>query len=347
MTERVAAGPALASKRPPAASGARRAAVHEAVRRRNDGAGRPPPIFRQPATRCACGGITGPEGECEECRSRRLARGRDAEPRTPGASGSSAQRMEGDGKTRVVPAVVQDVLSSPGVALDADVRASFESRFGFDFSHVRVHTDSRSAESAKAIDASAYTVGRDVFFGAGQYAPASDAGQQLIAHELAHVAQQVSRRGTARSHVRDLAVTAIDDPSELQAAEIASGAMPRFRDSRYGGPAPPVRSERPSIIQRSPAGRSPRSRSVSRAAPIVGDGERLGAGQMHKTEFLARLYGELMTACNAELGRSVGRQTIAHTSFGRSSGTEAAPQLCCYGRFASGLSHLRERTRKA
>ena len=65
-----------------------------------------------------------------------------------------------------------------------------EPRFGHDFSRVRVHTGARAAESAQAVSALAYTVGRDVVFGAGQYAPATARGAGLLAHELAHVVQQ-------------------------------------------------------------------------------------------------------------------------------------------------------------
>ncbi len=66
-----------------------------------------------------------------------------------------------------------------------------EPRFGCDFSHVRVHADARAAESARALDARAYTVGHDVVFGADQYAPKNASGQVLLAHELAHVVQQM------------------------------------------------------------------------------------------------------------------------------------------------------------
>ena len=67
---------------------------------------------------------------------------------------------------------------------------SFEPRFGYDFSQVRIHTDARAAESARAVNARAYTVGREVVFGAGQYSPGTAAGQRLLAHELTHIVQQ-------------------------------------------------------------------------------------------------------------------------------------------------------------
>lgn len=91
-----------------------------------------------------------------------------------------------------VPSVVHDVLRSPGQPLDTATRTSLEPRFGHDFSGVRVHTDDRATLSARAVDAQAYTVGRDVVFGAGRYAPGTKAGGELLAHELTHVAQQTA-----------------------------------------------------------------------------------------------------------------------------------------------------------
>jgi hypothetical protein len=80
--------------------------------------------------------------------------------------------------------------SHGGQPLSSDLRAQFEPRFGYDFSQVRVHTDAGAAESAQSVNALAYTVGRNVIFGAGQYAPQTSTGQRLLAHELTHVVQQ-------------------------------------------------------------------------------------------------------------------------------------------------------------
>jgi len=88
---------------------------------------------------------------------------------------------------------VQEVLRAPGQPLDPAARAFMEPRFGHDFGQVRVHADARAAESARTVNALAYTVGEDIVFDAGQYRPESEEGQQLIAHELVHVVQQ--RRG--------------------------------------------------------------------------------------------------------------------------------------------------------
>lgn len=116
--------------------------------------------------------------KCDKCRKKKRALQRSAFGPAP----------------EIAPPVVHEVLSSPGQQLDLETRAFFEPRFGHDFSRVRVHADARAAESAWAVNALAYTVGQDVVFGFGQYAPKSSAGGRLLAHELMHVVQQDTLR---------------------------------------------------------------------------------------------------------------------------------------------------------
>lgn len=85
---------------------------------------------------------------------------------------------------------VATTLRQSGRLLDPPTRAFFEPRFGVDFSAVRIHTNTQASESARAVNALAYTVGHNVVFNSGQYAPQSDAGRRLLAHELTHVLQQ-------------------------------------------------------------------------------------------------------------------------------------------------------------
>jgi Domain of unknown function (DUF4157)/Heterokaryon incompatibility protein Het-C len=126
---------------------------------------------------CACGQHTSGGGECEECKKK----------------SSPLQRKTGSGSTAVtaIPAIVHDVLRSPGQALDGETRAYMEPRFRHDFSRVRVHTDESAGRSAQAVNARAYTVGAHVVFGS-QFKPGSGAGRRLLAHELTHVVQQAS-----------------------------------------------------------------------------------------------------------------------------------------------------------
>ncbi|HEY5705310.1 MAG TPA: DUF4157 domain-containing protein, partial [Terrimicrobiaceae bacterium] len=88
------------------------------------------------------------------------------------------------------PQIANDVLSSNGQPLEPTTRAFFERRFGHDFRATRIHTDALAAQSARAVEARAYTVGPHVVFGTGQYASATPAGMRLLAHELTHVVQQ-------------------------------------------------------------------------------------------------------------------------------------------------------------
>jgi len=91
------------------------------------------------------------------------------------------------------PSLVKDVEGSGGGApLDRDTRGFMESRLGADFGDVRIHSDARATESARSVQAHAYTVGNDVVFQSGKYAPETDGGKRTLAHELTHVVQQRS-----------------------------------------------------------------------------------------------------------------------------------------------------------
>lgn len=171
--------------------------------------------------KCACGGTPGVGGECEQCQENFLQRkaasnlaigqpgdamereaDRVADAVVSGAgvtldspgSGAILQRQPAeqaqDKALFAVPPVVNEVLNSSGRPLDAVTRNFFSSRLGHDFSHVRVHTDARAVESARAVNALAYTVGQDVVFGCGQFRPDTHSGKQLLAHELVHVLEQ-------------------------------------------------------------------------------------------------------------------------------------------------------------
>jgi peptidoglycan hydrolase-like protein with peptidoglycan-binding domain len=134
--------------------------------------------------KCACGQHTVAGGECAGCCQKR--------------EGMMQRAAISAAPVSTVLPIVHDVLASSGRPLDAGAQAFMEPRFGHDFSQVRVHTDGRAAESARAVNALAYTVGRDVVFGVGQYAPGTSEGKRLLAHELAHVVQQYDRPSLQR-----------------------------------------------------------------------------------------------------------------------------------------------------
>jgi peptidoglycan/xylan/chitin deacetylase (PgdA/CDA1 family) len=177
--------------------------AHETQRPRAGTAPMSTPLKPAGPRRCACGGAVGSDGMCGRCRQNVL------------------QRLAFATAPSVAPPIVHDVLSSAGRPLDAGVRAELEPRFGHSFADVRVHADDRAAESARAVAARAYTVGRDVVFAAGRYAPRSAEGRHLIAHELAHVVQQ---RGASPSLQPWLEIGAANDPAEHQAERAAAGA---------------------------------------------------------------------------------------------------------------------------
>jgi hypothetical protein len=139
--------------------------------------------------KCACGGNFGASGECEACRCKKML----------------IQRQAQDSMTpQGVPQVVHDVLRASGRPLDAEARSYMESRFGHDFSRVRVHTDASAARAAGSIGASAYTVGQDIVFGSRQYAPSTGPGRRLLAHELTHVVQQTGVGSGPSGHYEHL-----------------------------------------------------------------------------------------------------------------------------------------------
>ena len=122
-----------------------------------------------------------------------VVRGESSRTATASSPISTLQRAGNGSSARFIDADrVGGVLRSNGERLGHDTRSMMEDRLGFDFSRVRVHTDAQAAQSARAINARAYTIGSDVVFGAGEYAPRTRDGQRLIAHELTHVRQQAS-----------------------------------------------------------------------------------------------------------------------------------------------------------
>ena len=127
---------------------------------------------------------------------------------------SAAERGKGSALT-----MVGEVLHSPGQSLDPAVRNFTETCFGHDFSQVKVHTDARAAESARGVNALAYTSGNHIAFDAGQYAPKTPTGMRLLSHELTHVVQQRHAPFLAR----DLSVPA--DFHERQAEAVADALM--------------------------------------------------------------------------------------------------------------------------
>jgi hypothetical protein len=128
------------------------------------------------------------------------------------------------------------VLRAPAQPLDAATTAAMEPRFGHDFSRVRVHTGARAEESARAVGALAYTVGQNVVFGAGQFAPGTADGRRLLTHELAHTIQQ--------GEVETGTSLAVDNPASADEASADAAA-----DAVLAGQQPSVMSHRGPVLQ--------------------------------------------------------------------------------------------------
>lgn len=173
--------------------------------------------------KCTCGNRAGAGGDCESCQKENAS--------------STLQRAAVNAEpVAEVPPVVLDELRSPGQPLDTASRAFFESRFGHDFSSVRIHQGAKAAESALAVNAIAYTVGNDVVFEAGRYAPNTRDGRRLLAHELTHVVQQ---RSASPGIASKLKIGASDDASEraadAAAQTIDAGGQVEVAPSRTAG----------------------------------------------------------------------------------------------------------------
>lgn len=145
--------------------------------------------------------------------------------------------MEGEGSP------VLDVVGSGGGApLDNDTRTDMESRLGHDFGDVRVHTDSRAHDSAKAVNAHAYTVGSNIVFQRDKYDPSSTDGRTMLAHELTHVVQQ--RSGPVEGTPTGGGIQ-VSDPSDRFEREAVSNA-----ERAISAPAPVAVSPTGPAVQR-------------------------------------------------------------------------------------------------
>ncbi|MBZ5684093.1 MAG: DUF4157 domain-containing protein [Acidobacteriia bacterium] len=110
---------------------------------------------------------------------------------------------------------IQAIRASAGQSLPPSARSFFEPRFGRSFADVRLHTDALAAESAQRVNALAYTVGRDIVFGANQFEPGTTGGRHLLAHELTHVVQQSGNHGNGGSQPM---VRRMGDPAQAPAS---------------------------------------------------------------------------------------------------------------------------------
>jgi Domain of unknown function (DUF4157) len=170
--------------------------------------------------KCDCGTHTLGGGICNSCSEKQQKLQR-----------RPARIAEQTGATEEVPSIVHETLCSPGQPLDAGVRSFMESRFGHDFSRVRVHTDAKAAQSAQAVNAIAFTVGRHIVFGNPHPRFDSSESRQTMAHELAHTIQQ--NFGDVSS--RQMGISSPSDASEREAEYAAETVMQRSPSEIWAG----------------------------------------------------------------------------------------------------------------
>lgn len=163
------------------------------------------------------------------------------------------QRFTGQatGENGTAPASVDRVLASPGKPLEPALQQEMDQRFGYDFSRVRVHTDAAAEQSARDVNAHAYTVGHQMVFGAGQFAPGTHEGRRLIAHELTHVVQQgfrtqaIQRKGDKKTKAATTNYTVIFNEIKKRNPDLAELISPQSID--------PNRLKEPPAIRGGPA----------------------------------------------------------------------------------------------
>lgn len=178
----------------------------------------------------------------------------------PGIQRYTSQSAE---EMNIAPTSVDHVLSSHGSPLEPLLQQDMEQRFGHDFSRVRVHTDEGAERSAREVNANAYTVGKNIVFGANQYSPGSHEGRRLIAHELTHVVQQgygvaqsessVFKVDQQNSTEKQEAHTAAHSISESKPAIIAATSMKQLNRKLSVPPTPVKHGKMSFSMQEDPA----------------------------------------------------------------------------------------------
>jgi hypothetical protein len=186
----------------------------------------------------------------------------------------SVRAPSGPGALGPTPAIgaPTDTSSSGGSVMDPDTRVFMEERFGHDFSAVKIHTGPEAARAARSVSARAFTLSRDIVFGAGEYQPRTHEGGRLLAHELTHVIQQGATSSTAGAQRCECVQ---DKGSEPDPATFAQGII---GDQVDQGEGPYVQSA---------ACAAPRLPGISRRSPAVQRLATFAAGAVHETFNLA------------------------------------------------------------
>jgi hypothetical protein len=253
--------------------------------------------------KCACGKMAVSNGECAQCRQKhqqaklevnqpgdrfeqeadRMAevavRNHSLDSLQPGGSKAPLKQKDflrtqaapnkSSGQISAPP-VVHEVLGNSGQPLDSSTRSFMERRFGHDFGNVRVHLDARAAASARSVNALAYTVGSDIVFSAGAFAPDNLSGRRLLAHELTHVVQQSD------------AATAHEQPLQRQPDETKTKETPPAKES------PPAKTP----PAKAPARKTLKSEKVDLNDPVASKTAGIIDTVLARSQILAPYIGD-------------------------------------------------------
>jgi Domain of unknown function (DUF4157) len=219
--------------------------------------------------KCACGTHTMGGGQCAECQKKNMGVGgrplqtklaisetgdayeheadRVAEQVMRMSSADMSKRQNGKMTPSLVqrrasgestaglaeaPPSVHAVLNSPGQSLEPALQQDMEQRFGHDFSQVRVHSDAAAGQSARDVNAHAYTVSHNIVFGAGRFAKGTNEGRRLIAHELMHVVQQTGHTANSVGETTEIRGPITSSSQVLQRKKVSTG-LGEFETTRF------------------------------------------------------------------------------------------------------------------
>lgn len=238
--------------------------------------------------KCACGG----SGQCDECKDEHKIQRKANGPLPSLSQDGSISASAG----------VDRALAHPGTSLNRSLEFEMARRFGYDFSRVRVHTGAVAEQSSRELNARAYTVGHNIVFGAGQFAPDTREGKRLLAHELTHVVQQHGGAGERIQRAPDGAsgtsVKALDSLEEVanRIARLAIGESSAAMKAvnLKGGPGPVI-----SVVRNVKTGKiyvglntgTPTKMTKSIEAAIKAQRGRIAAGEVKVVHTAADAVG--------------------------------------------------------
>jgi hypothetical protein len=214
------------------------------------------------------------------------------------------------------PPLVHEVLGSPGQGLDASARAMMEPHFGHDFCKVRVHTGEKAAASARSVNAQAYTVGNDIVFGAGGYAPSQPAGRQLLAHELTHVVQQAG----AGKPSGNIPIGEAGDHMEQEAESNATGIGQAGAGAR-------ATQQAAASLQKDPTVPSPTALNLPTDSVYLGSGETPSVENPKLVQLAASFKGQADSGAHIKISTYLSEAAKMNTAKGREEKAQLAQRM--------------------